>query len=140
MTEQVQQEQVEIRVGFEKALTMLNPDWRNALSKDQVNQFRHFYHMGVMDTNMVANLNAQNFGANVQAIMNTILVTGREDEIEAQRQAAIAAAEAPTEVPGGGAEAGEVTPEEDEGSTEASDEVPAAAVESDDSGKPCDVQ
>ncbi len=89
MTEQVQQQ--EIRVGFEKALTMSNPDWRNAFSKDQVNQFRHFYHQGVQDTNLVVELNHANYKQNVNSIMGTILMTGREEEIAAAQAAAQAA-------------------------------------------------
>ena len=100
--EQPTQEQT-VQIGFEKALVMMNPDWRNALSMDQVNQFRHFYHRGVQDISFLIQMSNQNMQQNLDAVMNTVIVTGNEEQIakmqrealEAQ-QAETAAAEAPT--------------------------------------------
>lgn len=87
------QEQQTVQVGFEKALVTMNPEWRTAFTTEQVNQFRHYYHQGIQDINLLNNINFQNAQQNFQAVLNTVIVTGNEDQIaELQRQAADAAA------------------------------------------------
>lgn len=85
-----------LTVGFEKALVMLNPEWRTAMSEDEVNRARHFYHQGIQDVYLVARIGEQQLAQNFQAIMGT-LVAGSEAKI-AEQQAALDAA-AKTEAP-----------------------------------------
>jgi hypothetical protein len=95
---EVTQEQ-SFQVGFEKALVMMNPDWRAEFTETQVNQFRHYYHQGVQDMHLLNQLAHQNAQQNYQAVVNTIIVTGNEQKIaelqSAQAQAAAAEAEQP---------------------------------------------
>jgi hypothetical protein len=92
---QVEQTQEQtIQIGFEKALVMMNPDWRNALSVDQVNQFRHFYHQGVQHVSFLIQMSAQNMQQNLDAVMQTVIVTGNEEKIAQMQRDAQAAKEA----------------------------------------------
>lgn len=86
------QAQPTVSVGFEKALTMMNPDWRVVFTPEQINQFRHYYHQGVQDINLLNQLNYQNAQQNFQAVLQTVIVTGNEERIaELQKEAADAA-------------------------------------------------
>lgn len=85
-TEQPQQQVVQI--GFEKALVMFNPEWRTAMSPDMINQFRHFYHRGIQDIGFLIQMSNQNMQQNLDAVMNTVVVTGNEEQIaKLQREA-----------------------------------------------------
>lgn len=75
-----------VSVGFEKALTMMNPEWRTFFTPEQVNQFRHFYHQGVQDINLLNQLNYQNAQQNFQAVIQTVIVTGNEERIAQLQQ------------------------------------------------------
>lgn len=101
MTEQVQNQPTEeqaISVGFGKALMILEPDWRNKFSPDQINQFRHFYSQGTQDAVIVLNVaeqqKMQTLNANMGAIQQTIMRTGNEAAIEAAEREAAARAQA----------------------------------------------
>jgi len=87
-----------IQVGFEKALIQMNPEWRTAFSKEQVNQFRAFYHAGIQDMHLLNNLNFQNAQQNFQAVLQTVVVTGNEEEV-ARLRAEHAARESTQETP-----------------------------------------
>lgn len=83
-----EQPQPVIQIGFEKALSMMDPKWRTALSADQVNQFRHFYHRGVQDISFLIQMSNQNMQQNLDAVMNTVIVTGNEEQLaKLQREA-----------------------------------------------------
>lgn len=84
---EVQTEQT-VQIGFEKALVMMNPNWRTELTLDQVNLFRHFYHRGVQDIGFLITMSNQNMQQNLDAVMHTVIVTGNEEQIaELQRKA-----------------------------------------------------
>lgn len=101
-TQQAAPEQQTVQVGFEKALMMMNPEWRTAFTPEQVNSFRHFYHQGIQDINLLNNINFQNAQQNFQAVLQTAIVTGNEEQIaELQRQQAEADAAERDEDEGG---------------------------------------
>ena len=83
-----------VQIGFEKALLMMNPNWRAEFTETQVNQFRHYYHQGVQDMHLLNQLAHQNAQQNYQAVINTVIVTGNEQKI-AELQAEQAAAAKP---------------------------------------------
>jgi hypothetical protein len=86
------QGQQTIKIGFEQALIMFNPEWRTVLTPEQVNQFRHFYHRGHVDTGFLIQMSNQTMQQNLDAVMNTVIVTGNEEQIAAaQREAQQAA-------------------------------------------------
>lgn len=89
---QEQPAQEPLTVGFGKALMMFEPDWRNKLSADQVNAFRHFYNQGHQDTVLLLNVAEQEWmqrlRSSVQAVQHTIVTTGNEAAIEAARKQA----------------------------------------------------
>jgi hypothetical protein len=90
-----------VNVGFGKALAMFNPNWREELTPDQVNSFRHFYNQGVNDVVLVTQLSQNQLNSGLQAIGQTIIRTGNEAQIaEQQRLAAEAAEQAAAEVAG----------------------------------------
>lgn len=90
------QAQQTVQIGFERALIMFNPEWRTALTPEQVNQFRHFYHRGVQDIGFLIQMSNQTMQQNLDAVMNTVIVTGNEDQIAAAQKAAVDAAAAET--------------------------------------------
>jgi len=73
----------QVQIGFEKALTMMNPEWRAQFTKEQVNQFRHFYHQGIQDVYFLVRLQNEQMAQNFQSVLNTVVVTGNEEEIAA---------------------------------------------------------
>lgn len=102
VTAEQQPQQQTIQIGFEKALTMMNPEWRTALSPEMVNQFRHFYHRGVQDISFLIQMSNTNMQQNLDAVMHTVIVTGNEEQIaqlQKNAQEAAAAAEEATKKP-----------------------------------------
>ncbi len=98
------QEQQQVQLGFEKALNMLDPQWRDNISKKDVNHFRHFYHQGLQDLNFLVRASAANMEQNVQTLLNQLVVTGNEDEIarlraEAEAKQAAEKAQADAQAP-----------------------------------------
>lgn len=83
-----------IQIGFEKALIMMNPEWRKEVAPELVNQFRHFYHRGHQDISFLIQMSNQNMQQNLEAVMNTVIVTGNEEKIAQMQKDALDAAEA----------------------------------------------
>jgi hypothetical protein len=76
----------ELTVGFEKALVMIDPEWRTNLTEAEINRARHFYHQGIQDVYLVVRVGEQRLAQNFQAILGT-LVAGSEESIATQRAA-----------------------------------------------------
>lgn len=73
--------QQQMQIGFEKALGMLDPQWRTNMTKEELNKHRHFYHQGIQDLFLLVRISNEQMAQNFQSVLNTVVVTGNEDEI-----------------------------------------------------------
>lgn len=87
---EVQPAQETVQIGFEKALTMMNPNWRATVAPEVVNQYRHFYNQGVQHIGFLIQMSNQNMQQNLDAVMHTVIVTGNEEQIARMQQEALA--------------------------------------------------
>ena len=99
MTEATQAQQTQITLGFEKALTMLDPNWRTSMTKDELNRHRHFYHQGIQDIYLLVRLQNEQLAQNFQSVLHTAISVGNEEELARLQAEQDAAFEAVADTP-----------------------------------------
>lgn len=96
----LEEQNATLTVGFEKALTMMHPEWRTTFTTEQVNQFRHFYHQGIQDIYLLVRIQNEQLAQNFQSVLHTVVVTGQEEEFaRIQAEQSVSTEAAPSQAP-----------------------------------------